>query len=264
MGKKLSDKEKAERKRLRDISAKQDAYAKRLQAAWFAADCPDTFVFEGNTERFMPGLFSGMVAEEKTKAAKNPPKPAPQISVNPKFAAANIPLAKEMKREAFVPLEQNALKLWDNDKATAAELGRALFKVKMALAHGQFTPWWEAHGLTQTRVSYCMGKALEAEGITRKKQANPASELVRNPYSADMPKADLKAAKFRDRLERLVSQKSMTFKRSAMSAEYRSELIAALHNTAAKLRECATQLATEPAALIPDRPAAAVAAQAGK
>jgi len=260
MFQKLMDRDDAEKEKenMKSSNKKQEARTKRLMAAWQEAGCQDTFMFEGKKENFLPGLFSGLVAEK----VKNPPA-APQILTEPKYAAANIPLAEGMKREYFPPLEQAALKLWDNDKTTAAELGRALFKVKMALAHGQFSPWWEAHGLTQTRVSYCMGKALEAEGITRKKQSNPANTWARDTYNSELPKADLRATKFKNRLEALVSEKSLTFNRSKMSPEYRSELIAALHTTAAKLRECATQLATEPPALLPDKPAKTAAAVAG-
>jgi hypothetical protein len=58
-------------------------------------------------------------------------------------------------------LQTRALELWEIDKASALELGRALVAVRDAMQgeHGAFTRWWSDHDLDENRVYYCIRKA---------------------------------------------------------------------------------------------------------
>lgn len=57
-------------------------------------------------------------------------------------------------------LQETALKLWEVDKASALELGRALIAVRDAMAkRGAFTKWFQEAGLEENRVYYCIRKA---------------------------------------------------------------------------------------------------------
>ncbi len=59
-------------------------------------------------------------------------------------------------------LQTRALELWEIDKASALELGRALIAVRAAMlqqGHGAFTDWWRENDLDENRVYYCIRKA---------------------------------------------------------------------------------------------------------
>lgn len=65
-------------------------------------------------------------------------------------------------------LQARALELWEVDKTSALELGRALIAVRDAMpAHGDFTKWWRAHDLDENRVYYCIRKAEGKEKSTQ-------------------------------------------------------------------------------------------------
>jgi len=73
-------------------------------------------------------------------------------------------------------LQQRALILWEADKESALELGKALIAVRDAMAHehGAFTKWWRASELDENRVYYCIRKA---EGKIKPETAPEAEEI---------------------------------------------------------------------------------------
>jgi hypothetical protein len=82
-------------------------------------------------------------------------------------------------------LQLRALQLWEADKASALELGRALLVLRDAMQdqHGAFTQWWRDNGLDENRVYYCMRKA-EGKVSPSKQPAIPVSLPCTNFFIA--------------------------------------------------------------------------------
>lgn len=230
---KLTHSEKAARKTARERELASTAYEKKMKLAWYDAGCPDSFEFEGKTHHSL-GLFSELVAKAKaeTKAA-----PKPQVQ---SLEIRTLKLAQGMHREHFEPLETQVLKLWHADKSSAKDLGLALLKVKAALDHGQFKPWWLALGLKQSRVSYCMGVAL---GFPDK-----AAE-EEDPFADTTPrsKGDRKAVAIMKRCAALIADKTFKLDHFSLTGSARADLVSTLITTSNELRKRATDLATPPA-----------------
>jgi hypothetical protein len=89
-----------------------------------------------------------------------------------------------LTRRQIVQLKERALKLWNDDKGHAKELGKALHAVKKAVGHGKFKEWWQANGLVQSRVSYCLRLAQNKVAAAQAKRKSVEGQRVQKATQA--------------------------------------------------------------------------------
>jgi hypothetical protein len=101
----------------------------------------------------------------KWHAGGRDPKEAKRLGIMEELYADQV--SKEEMKECgqqaleleVEPLQQQAVKIWNDDKRTARELGRVLNKVQdvmIKMGRGAFQKWWTSAGMEKNRVYYCM------------------------------------------------------------------------------------------------------------